>query len=185
MKAATQTKAQAGRRRRTVSTAIGGGSGGGLDSHTQNGYADGVKSITANQIELTAQMRLPGTIPSPPAITMLAGDPLGLGKVDVRGAQGVRITSGPPPLPATTSLMTNGVEIATGQAQMVTIQRGLIPGVDQKIEMLPGMITVDAGAGIVHIESLTEIKLSVAGGMSSITLTPAGIIIQGILVKIN
>ena len=32
---------------------------------------------------------------------------------------------------------------------------------------------------------VTEITLSVAGGLSSITLTPAGITIQGILVQIN
>ena len=68
--------------------------------------------------------------------------------------------------------------------QNVTIQRGLLPGVDQKIEMAPGSIIVDGGIGTVTIKSLTEITLSVAG-VSTITLTPAGIIIQGPLVMIN
>jgi len=46
-------------------------------------------------------------------------------------------------------------------------------------------ITVDAGAAKVTIQSLSEITLSVAGGVSTITLTPAGITIQGPLIKIN
>ena len=46
-------------------------------------------------------------------------------------------------------------------------------------------ITIDGGVGTITIQSLTEITLSVAGGLSSITLTPAGITIQGILVQIN
>lgn len=79
---------------------------------------------------------------------------------------------------------TNGVEIVVGEMQNVTIQRGLLP-VDQKIEMIPSGITVDAGLGKVTIQSLTEITLSVAGGLSTITLTPAGITIQGLLVQIN
>jgi MspA len=107
------------------------------------------------------------------------------GKVNLRGSQGVRVTAGPPLLPPTESDSVNGVEIIVGEAQNVIVQRGLLPGVDQKIEMTPGNITVDGGAGTITIQSLTEITLSVAGGMSSITLTPAGITIQGILVQIN
>jgi hypothetical protein len=107
------------------------------------------------------------------------------GKVDVRGSQGVRITSGPPMLPPTTDSSTNGVEIIASEAQNVTIQRGLLPVVDQKIEMTPGAIMVDGGAGTITIQSLTEIKIQVMGGLSSITLTPMGIIIQGPIVMIN
>ena len=118
-------------------------------------------------------------------ITILAAG-LGVdGKVNVRGSQGVRVTAGPPALPPTASDSVNGVEIMVSEAQNVTIQRGLIPGVDQKIEMTPGAIKIDGGGGTITIQSLTEITLSVAGGMSSITLTPAGITIQGILVQIN
>jgi hypothetical protein len=106
------------------------------------------------------------------------------GQVNVRGDQGVRLTAGPPPLPPTDSDSTNGVEIMVGETQNVTIQRGLLP-VDQKIEMTPSGITVDAGMGTVTIQSLTQITLSVAGGLSTITLGPEGVTIQGVLVKIN
>jgi hypothetical protein len=58
--------------------------------------------------------------------------------------------------------------------------------VDQKIEMTPSGITVDGGAMPVTIQSLTQIKLSVCGGLSTITLGPDGVTIMGLpLVKIN
>jgi hypothetical protein len=106
------------------------------------------------------------------------------GRVEVRGVQGVRITTGPPPEPPTSSDSTNGVEIVVSENQNVTIQRGLLP-IDQKIEMTPGNITIDAGAGTLTLKSLTEITLSVADGLATITLTPAGVKIQGLLVQIN
>jgi hypothetical protein len=163
----------------------GAGSGGGPETADHAHYFDGIYSIAANQIEMLSRPPLPPAPPGPNVITLLAAGLAPDGKVNVRGSQGVRITAGPPPLPPTASDSVNGVEIMVGEAQSVTIQRGLIPGVDQKIEMAPGNITVDAGVGTVTIQSLTEITLSVAGGMSSITLTPAGIIIQGLLIQIN
>lgn len=121
-----------------------------------------------------------------PSIITIAAPGMGTdGRVDLRGSQGVRVTAGPPPLPPTTSDSTNGVEIIVGETQMVTIQRGLIPGVDQKIEMTPSGITVDAGTMPITIQSLTQITLSVAGGSSTIVLDPAGVTIQGITVQIN
>jgi hypothetical protein len=72
-----------------------------------------------------------------------------------------------------------------GETQNVTIQRGIIPGVDQTVEMTPAGITVDGGTMPVTVKSLTQITLSVAGGLSSITLGPEGVTIQGLLVKIN
>jgi hypothetical protein len=51
--------------------------------------------------------------------------------------------------------------------------------------MTPGSIVIDAGAGTLTLKSLAEITLSVAGGMATITLTPAGVTIKGILVQIN
>jgi hypothetical protein len=88
-------------------------------------------------------------------------------------------------LPPTTSSSTDGIEVIASEAQKITIQRGLIPAVDQLIEMDPGSIMIDGGVGTITVQSLTEIKLQVAGGVSSITLTPAGIIIQGPIVMIN
>jgi hypothetical protein len=163
----------------------GGGSGGGPDSVANHIETfDGSYAISANQIEIASIAPMPPAIPNPSLITILAGG-MGIdGKVDVRGGQGVRITAGPPPLPPTTSDSTNGVEVMVGELQNVTLQRGLLP-IDQKIEMTPGAITVDAGVGTVTIKSLTQITLSVAGGLSTITLGPEGITIQGLLVRIN
>jgi hypothetical protein len=163
----------------------GAGSGGGPETVDHSHYFDGTYSITANQIEMLSRPPLPPAPPGPNVITILAAGLAPDGKVNLRGSQGVRVTAGPPLLPPTESDSVNGVEIIVGEAQNVTVQRGLLPGVDQKIEMTPGNITVDGGAGTITIQSLTEITLSVAGGMSSITLTPAGITIQGILVQIN
>jgi hypothetical protein len=151
--------------------------------HSQS--VDGAYAISANQIELIGRPPLPPSPPEPSVITIVSTG-MGMdGKVDVRGSQGVRITSGPPMLPPTTDSSTNGVEIIASEAQNVTIQRGLLPVVDQKIEMTPGAIMVDGGAGTITIQSLTEIKIQVMGGLSSITLTPMGIIIQGPIVMIN
>lgn len=147
--------------------------------------SNGRYSIRANQVDLLSRPPIPPAAPGPNVITIWAAG-FGMdGQVNVRGSQGVRVTAGPPPLPPTESDSTNGVEIVVGEVQNVTIQRGLLPGVDQKIEMTPSGITVDAGAMPVTIQSLTQITLSVAGGLSSITLGPQGITIQGILVQIN
>jgi hypothetical protein len=162
----------------------GGGTGGGPGSYDKSHSADGVYSIVANQVEIATQPPLPPAIPAPSVITIISAG-MGMdGLVQVRGSQGVRVTAGPPPLPPTASDSTNGVEIVVGEMQNVTIQRGLLP-VDQKVEMTPTGITVDGGLGKVTIQSLSEITLSVAGGLSTITLTPAGIIIKGLLIQIN
>ncbi len=163
-----------------------GGSGGGSSTTVHPQFVDGKYLLAANQLEIVSR---DPALPAPPNkcnITLLASNTLGLdGQIDMRGAMGVRVTAGPPPLPAVHSDSTNGVEVMVGEAQNVTIQRGLIPGVDQKMEMTPGNITVDGGAGTIMIQSLTEITLSVAGGTSTITLTPAGITIQGPLIQIQ
>jgi len=164
---------------------MGGGIGGGPDPLEHTESFDGRYSISANQVALLSRPPDPPLAPAPHVITLLASG-LGMdGKVNVRGSQGVRITAGPPPLPATESDSTNGVEILVGEVQNVTIQRGLLPGVDQKIEMTPSGITVDGGMTPITIQSLTQITLSVAGGLSTVTLGPEGVTIQGLLVKIN
>jgi hypothetical protein len=162
----------------------GGGTGGGPDPTDYNQSLDGHFSVAANQVELLARPPLPPGIPGQSVISILSVG-LGIGGiVNVRGSQGVRVTAGPPPLPAASSPSTKGVEIIVGQMETVTIQRGLLP-VDQKIEMTPTGITVDAGVGKVTIQSLTEVTLSVAGGLSTITLGPQGVTIKGLLVQIN
>lgn len=163
----------------------GAGSGGGPSSPDRVESFNGTYGIKANQVEVLCMPPLPPAIPGPSVITLAATGLAMDGLVNVRGSQGVRVTAGPPLLPPTNSASTNGVEVVVGEAQNISLQRGLLPAIDQKIEMAPASITIDAGAGSVTIQSLTEITLSVAGGMSSITLTPTGITIQGLLVQIN
>lgn len=166
-------------------TNSGAGTGGGPDAKFHAQSHDGRFSISANQVLLTSRPSLAPVIPDPYVITILAAG-MGMdGIVNVAGSQGVRVTAGPPLLPPTGSDSTNGVEIAVGETQNVTIERGLLPGIDQKIEMTPNGITVDAGAMPVTIQSLTQITLSVAGGMNTITLTPEGIKIQGLMIQIQ
>lgn len=167
---------------------LGGGSGGGDDDGPNIiKTADRAYQIAANQVVLlTRPPTDPDVKPVPNVITILAaGNTATDGNVDVRGSKGVRITTGPPLLLPTKSDSTDGVEIIVSEDQSVTVQRGLLPGIDQTITMTPGNITVDAGVGKVTIQSLTGITLSVAGGLSTISLTPAGIVIQGLLVQIN
>jgi len=169
---------------------MGGGSGGGDDDGPNIiKTAECSYQIAANQVVLLTKPPTdpnPGAKPVPNVITILAaGNELIDGNVDVRGSKGVRITTGPPPLLPVKSDSTDGVEIIVSETQNVTVQRGLMPTIDQSITMTPGNITIDGGVGTVTIQSMMEIKLSVAGGVSSITLTPAGVIIKGPLVMIN
>jgi hypothetical protein len=169
----------------TDKTAPAGGSGGGPDSldHIEN--VNGTYTIVANKLEFTSRPPLPPAEAGPCVITLMATGEVTDGLVEVRASQGVRVTAGPPLLPPTSAESTNGVEIVVGETQNITIQRGLLPGVDQKIEMTPQGITIDAGLGSITLKSITQITLSVAEGLSTITLGPQGITIRGILVQIN
>lgn len=169
---------------------FGAGSGGGPSDKDGDHFTcyRGAYAISANQVEFRSEPQFP---PSPEQGAYLInvfspGLPPGVeGFVNVRGSAGVRVTAGPPPLPPATS-STNGIEMAVGETQSITLERGLVPeGSQNKIEMAPGQITVDGGAGTITIQSLTEITLQVAGGVASIKLTPAGLILQGPIIQIN
>jgi hypothetical protein len=155
--------------------------------------ADGAYQIAANQIALVTRSPLRPETSDASAndhvITLLApGSPdsaLTDGRVDIRGSQGVRVTAGPGPLLPTESKSVRGVQIMVGEEQKVTIQRGLIPGVDQTVEMNPQGITINAGDGVITLKAFREIKLSVADGLASISLTPVGITIKGPLIRLN
>lgn len=166
--------------------APGGGSGGGDDRRDEARTFDGSYTVVANQLEFVSRTPIPPTSPDSCEITLLSSDITEMkGNVNLRGMGGVRITAGPPPLPATNG-DTQGVEIEVGEIQNVTIKRGLIDGVDQKIEMTPTGITVDGGMMPITIQSMTQITLSVCGGLSSITLGPSGVTIVGLpIVQIN
>ena len=107
------------------------------------------------------------------------------GRVNVRGSQGVRVTAGPPPLPETTSDSTNGVEILVGETGNLTLQRGIISDVDQKMEMTPTGVTIDGGVQTVTIKSMTKIELSVCEGVAKITIDPTGVTIDALTIKLS
>src|SRR5262245_12495070 len=163
----------------------GGGSGGGPDGANHVESVNGTYAITANQVEFLSRPPLPPAVPGPSVITILAAGLGTDGLVNVRGSQGVRVTAGPPPLPPTESDATNGVEIVVGETGTLTLQRGLLPEIDQKVEMTSGGITIDAGVGKVEIKSLTQIELSVADGMTKITLGPDGVTIQALQINLS
>ena len=167
----------------------GGGSGGGAAAPEPGNHIEsinGTYAIRANQVELLARPPIPPAIPQPSVINVLAGG-LGMdGRVNVRGSQGVRVTAGPPPLPETTSDSTNGVEILVGETGNLTLQRGLIPDVDQKMEMTAeNGITIDGGVQTVTIKSMTKIELSVCEGVAKITIDPTGVTIEAMTVKLS
>jgi hypothetical protein len=166
---------------------LGGGSGGatGMDDDGNNlQSASATYQIAGNQVVLLSRKAMPPAKPGPSVITILAAGSMPLfaddGNVDVRGAKGVRITTGgpfPPLGPPISSETTNGIEAIAGESQNITIQRGLLP-TDQKIKMTPTGITIDAGQGADSIKSLTSIKLSVQS-LSTVSMDPASITIQG------
>jgi len=157
-------------------TKSGGGSGGGPESGGHVEDVSGNYRIQANQVEVLSRPLAPPAEPKPCVITLLATGKTGIdGRVEVRGSQGVRITAGPPGVPPTTSDSINGVEIIVSDEQTVTIQRGLLPVEQQKIEMTPEGITIDAGMGILTLKS----------GGSSISLAPNVVMIKGDFVLIN
>ncbi len=163
----------------------GGGTGGGPESTDHNQSLDGELSIAANQIKMVARPPFPPAIPEQSVISILAAG-FGIdGLVDIRGSQGVRVTAGPPPLLPASSATTNGVEIVAGEIGTVTIQRGLLPVEDQKIEMTPEGSTIDAGVGTVTIKSLTQIELSVCEGLAKLTLGPEGVTIQALQINLS
>ncbi len=159
------------------------GSGGGPDTADRDICVDGTFAIVATEVHVLGCPTLPPAPHKPGVVNILAAGFEPEGMVNISGAQGVRVTSGLPELPPIFSDDTNGVEVVVGELQNVTIQRGLVS--PQKLEIKPLGITIDAQAGRIEIQSLTEIKLSVGGGMSTITLTPKGIQIKGPLVEIN
>ena len=128
---------------------------------------------------------MPPAPPSDNVITILAAGYGVDGLVNVRGSKGVRVTSGPPPMPETKSSDTNGVEVIVGETGNLTMQRGLIPEVDQKMEMTPEGITVDGGAQKVTIKSLTAIELSVCEGIAKISIGPEGVTIQALQINLS
>lgn len=177
---------------------LGGGSGGDTgmsDKGHQVKSARGTYQIGGNQVVLVSRKNIPPAPDGPSRIVLLAagglpGAFIDDGTVDVRGCIGVRITAGPVAIPmaspdTSSADSLNGVDIGVSELQSIRIQRGLAPPDVQMINLEPSGITVDAGCMPVTIQSLTQITLSVAGGLNTITLAPEGITIQGAMVTIQ
>jgi hypothetical protein len=166
----------------------GGGSGGGPEAGQHEETHEGTYSVSASQISLLANPSVSPLLPGEPVISILAAATLGLpvGRVDVRAGQGVRLAAGPAPPagPPGSDGSTSGVEVATGALESIKLERGLLP-TDQKIEMTPTGIRINAGSMPVEIESLTGITLSVAGGVAKIHIGPEGVSIEGLTLRLS
>jgi hypothetical protein len=164
---------------------FGGGSGGGMGP-SDGASACGTYQIQANQVELISQPPLPPTDPQPCLITVLAAGLIpGDGRVEIRGTQGVRITTGPVEVPPASSEETNGVEVICAEDQTVTISCGGIPGESPTILVSADGIIISTGAAPLTLTSMTEITLTAADGVATVSLTPEGVTIDGPLVTIN
>lgn len=168
---------------------IGGGSGGdsGMDDDGNKlQYCKSTYQITGNQVALVSRKfppLNPEKKPGPSCITLLATGGLPTmqddGRVDIRGAKGVRVTAGgspdlDPTSPPVASKSTNGVEIVVGQSQNVILQQGVMP-LGQTIQMTSSGMTIDAGI----------LNITLKTGSSQIVLTPTSIVIKAAIIDIN
>ena len=164
---------------------LGAGSGGDGGDGNVTSYTDGVYSVATPQTIVHAcgalgEGEAPGIIPM---IALLAGDVLSSqGLIYARGTRGVRITSGPPHQPQMRNEEINGVEIQTGETQEIIMMRG--SPAEQVVQISPGLMVVNSPS-LISIRSDSQIELSVAGGTSSIILSPSGIVLKGPIIQIN
>ena len=170
---------------------LGAGSGG--DGETvygsQNTYFQGKWVTSAGNIRLYAEDRTAaGTTltQDDPFMGLIASDFSEKGRVCMRGCQGVRITSGPPGQPNADNENIGGIDIQTGDEQLINIMRGMHPwATDQRITLAQQGIVVYCGTGQITLDAAAQITLKVAGGTSSITLTATGIVLKGPIIQIN
>lgn len=167
-----------------VEQLLGAGSGGDAGDGDNVKIFDGWLNVGCSGILMSA-VGDTGPQAESPIIQLVSGGGQSLdGRVYTHGSQGVRITSGPPGQPKMGNKAINGVEVQVGETQEIHIKRGVLP-TDNDIQLIPGLIVVDGAAGKVVINSDTLIKLTVANGTSSITLTPMGIVMQGPVITLN
>jgi hypothetical protein len=167
---------------------VGAGSGGGnppLDG-SQNIYFQGQWGVGAGQIKLVAEDHTESGISfqsSDPVASLLAIAHDGSkGRALVLGTQGVRIVSQTNPNPKADRTDICGVEIYAQDDKEIILQQGLYG--TQKIVMDAQATTLNSSNEII-IQCVKQITLQVCGGLSSITLTPEGIVMKGLLIQIN
>lgn len=166
---------------------FGAGSGGGPGDGDHTKYYDGWHKAISGQIGLWAEgVNVPSHKPA--LIYLLSGLPGSSdGQIVGHATQGIRFAVGQVPgAPTGENDSINGVEIQTGDTETIKITRGndANPAKGEMDFNLDG-IDVNGNTGSVTVESLQMIKLAVAGGVSSITLTPTGIVMQGPIIQIN
>lgn len=122
-----------------------------------------------------------------PRLTLSAinedGGDSGTAFVNVHADKAMHITTG-----ATTntlSMAADGFEVVTALNQHIFLLRGEDSSNPQMIEIGTDGFTIDANLANLVIQSMRSITLQVAGGTSSISLTPEGITLQGPLININ
>ncbi|MGA3186713.1 MAG: hypothetical protein ABSF22_06340 [Bryobacteraceae bacterium] len=110
-------------------------------------------------------------------------DPTGL--INAHATKGIRLTVGPPEQPDTENSEIKGIEVQVGDAEYVSLMRGMNPDdSDQKITLEDTGVYVKGGDGVVDLTSHKQILIS-AGGVSSISVTPSGIVMKGPIIRIN
>jgi hypothetical protein len=171
---------------------LGAGSGGQQQVNgSQSIWFQGLWGVGAGQVKLYAEdHNHAGTnldSGGDPIATLAAIGKSGeTGRVLVIGTQGVRIVSQTNGDPAPDHESISGVEVQVGDEQFVHIMRGMDPwGNDHRITMAPQGIAIHCGTGEVSIDASEQITLKVAGGTSSITLAPTGIVLKGPIIQIN
>ncbi|HTB10635.1 MAG TPA: hypothetical protein VK752_03645 [Bryobacteraceae bacterium] len=175
---------------------FGAGSGGGpgvIDTASGDKYLAAQKELwlVGNQVHLQTGTSASAETPEEYVIEMLAIDPgFDNGRIEMRGSQSVRITSGVQEGsggPKISNKKNNGVVIRAGDGQVVALAQGCDEEVDSAVVLNPqgaGGILLNSKE-FISIDSGTQILLSVAGGTSSITLTPSGIVMKGPIIRIN
>jgi hypothetical protein len=98
--------------------------------------------------------------------------------------QEVSLAQGVMAFPRSVRLDNDGIDIYGGPSGTVEISQG-VPGIGPDLKIAPTGITVDAATGMLTLQSETMITLKVAGGAASITLTPTGIQLKGVLIMLN
>jgi hypothetical protein len=144
-------------------------------------YSKGHYEIIASEVELMAEA-------ANPCVTIEAfyeqgGSTGGRAFVNVHADKGIRMTSGT--TPAVNAINTDGIVMITDDNQPILLTRGEVSSNPQQVSIGTDGFMIDANLANLVIQSMHSITLQVAGGTSSISLTPEGITLTGPLININ
>lgn len=159
---------------------LGAGSGGDPRDGGHAWYANEYYSIDAPGIEIFARS-------GQPRVTIGAvnedGGTSGLAFVNVHADKAMHITTGT--TTDTLKMAADGFDVVTELNQPIVLLRGSESSNPQQIEIGTDGFLIDANLANLVIQSMRSITLQVAGGTSSIKLTPMGITLTGPMININ